>query len=286
MIVVKPPSPITDYLTWIPAAALDPVIMTLSDVQTHLHALVNSCWAVCSNQIYMAYNFRTYVASALRYSSTTQRGRPLKPGLTRESLGRNIQDHGLWRAQSRRGLMCQFGGFWADYEPIMARIAQSRVKWARTVIVYPGSPGAWDGTSATAPAMTVACANNAEMPSGMIMPKAGGDLPGAEMQNEKTGPAQRRRRRRRKVQKHCRRRDCNAAMTNLNANLTVLHLALSLCTAPLLFSGNVHARRMPGAVPNLPESAAREPEWLWDSHGSWQRCATLEHSGRSRRQVA
>ncbi|KAH8989798.1 hypothetical protein EDB86DRAFT_3195286 [Lactarius hatsudake] len=44
----------------------------------------------------------------------------------------------------------RFGGFWADYEPIMARIAQSRAAPAP------------DGTSATAPAMTAACANNAE----------------------------------------------------------------------------------------------------------------------------
>ncbi|KAH9031827.1 hypothetical protein EDB84DRAFT_1578712 [Lactarius hengduanensis] len=43
------------------------------------------------------------------------------------------------------------------------RIAQSRVKRARTVIVNSGSPGAWHGTSATASATTVACANDAEV---------------------------------------------------------------------------------------------------------------------------
>lgn len=46
--------------------------MTLPDVQMHLHALVNSSTrTVRSNWICMPYNFRTYLASALRYSSTT-----------------------------------------------------------------------------------------------------------------------------------------------------------------------------------------------------------------------
>ncbi|KAH9055868.1 hypothetical protein EDB83DRAFT_2521205 [Lactarius deliciosus] len=145
MIVVKPQSLITEYITCfsgIPAATLDPVTMTLSDVQTRIFT---------------------------RWASTSQAG-------TDMAYTRVARDHGcgghnpeddscaciyLLKAEIKN--RPRFGGFWADYEPIMARIAQSRVKWARTVIVYPGSPGAWDGTSATAPAMTVACANNAEV---------------------------------------------------------------------------------------------------------------------------
>ncbi|KAH8977723.1 hypothetical protein EDB92DRAFT_2108477 [Lactarius akahatsu] len=257
--------------------------MTLSDVQTHLHALINSSTILLGRSLES--DLHALQLSYLRCIGTAilfyhPRGRPLKSGLTwlaREWLGRIYRIMGV--AAQSRGLM--FGGFWADYEPIMARIAQSRIKWARTVIIYPGSPGAWHGTSATAPAVIVACANNAEVLDrllgalsrhelilGRLMGLA--DALGLariflaqKMQNEKTGPAQRRRRR--KAQKRRRRRDCNAAMTNLNANLTALHLALSLCTAPLIFSGNsdlrnVHARHTPGAVSNLLESAAREPK--------------------------
>ncbi|KAH9037467.1 hypothetical protein EDB85DRAFT_1936257 [Lactarius pseudohatsudake] len=184
MIVVKPPSPITDYLTCfsgIPAAALDPVIMTLSDVQTHLHALVNSSIILLgrlpeSDLHGLQLSYLRCIGIAILFYHP--RGRPLKPGLTRELLGRNIQDHGCGGHNPEEDSCAsacidllkveienrpRFGGFWADYEPIIARIAQSRVKWARTVIFYLGSLGAWDGTSATAPAMTVACANNAEV---------------------------------------------------------------------------------------------------------------------------
>ncbi|KAH9010510.1 hypothetical protein EDB85DRAFT_2050136 [Lactarius pseudohatsudake] len=179
MIVVEPPSPITDYLTCssgIPAAALDPVTMTLSNVQMHLHALINSSTILLGRLLESdPYNFRTY------------------PGLawliTREWLSRNIQYHGcgghnpeedacacvdLLKAEIKN--RPRFGGFWADYEPIMARITQSRVQWARTVIVYPGSLGAWDGTSATAPAMTVACADNAEVLDRLLGPPSRHEL--------------------------------------------------------------------------------------------------------------
>ena len=38
----------------------------------------------------------------------------------------------------------------------------------RTAIVDHGNPGAWHGTSATAPATTVACANDAEVLEGLL----------------------------------------------------------------------------------------------------------------------
>ncbi|KAH8984874.1 hypothetical protein EDB86DRAFT_3084108 [Lactarius hatsudake] len=123
----------------------------------------------------MPYNFRTYVASALRYSSTTRavdlsiRDRHGLPASGSAAVSRitALADTISKRTHVRayiysklRLRIPRFGWFWADDEPIMARIAQSRVKWARTDIVYTGSPGS---TLATTPAMTVACANNAEV---------------------------------------------------------------------------------------------------------------------------
>ncbi|KAH8984877.1 hypothetical protein EDB86DRAFT_3084111 [Lactarius hatsudake] len=84
--LVKPPRPITDYLTCfsgITAAFLDPVTMTLPDMQTHLCAFINSStMTVRSNRICNPSNFRTYLTSALRYSSTTR------------ALGHPMQDRG------------------------------------------------------------------------------------------------------------------------------------------------------------------------------------------------
>ncbi|KAH9177999.1 hypothetical protein EDB89DRAFT_1296406 [Lactarius sanguifluus] len=85
MIVVKPPSPITDYLTCFPAAALDPVTMTLSDVQTHLHVLTNSSTILLgqlleSDLYALQLSYLRCIGTAILFYHP--RGRPLKPGLT------------------------------------------------------------------------------------------------------------------------------------------------------------------------------------------------------------
>ena len=54
-----------------------------------------------------------------------------------------------------------YGEFMTDYEPIPARIA-------RTVIVDHSNPGAWHGTSASAPATTVPCTTDAEVLDGIL----------------------------------------------------------------------------------------------------------------------
>jgi RNA exonuclease 1 len=61
----------------------------------------------------------------------------------------------------------------ADYEPILARIARSNScnrasNGARMAIVDHGNPGAWHGTSVTAPATTVGCANDADVLQGLL----------------------------------------------------------------------------------------------------------------------
>lgn len=69
-----------------------------------------------------------------------------------------------------------YGEFRADYEPILARIARSQSHTrsggdsggARAVIVDHGNPGAWHGASASAPATTVACTNDAEVLEGVL----------------------------------------------------------------------------------------------------------------------
>jgi RNA exonuclease 1 len=127
--------------------------------------------------------------------------------LTRKWLGRIIQDRGpgghnpeedaracmdLLKAKIKNGafltcLSCRdrvdeftglgpgYGEFRADFEPILARIARSRSRnrasnggHTRTAIVDHGNPGAWHGTSATAPVTTVSCANDTEVLDGLI----------------------------------------------------------------------------------------------------------------------
>ena len=68
-----------------------------------------------------------------------------------------------------------YGEFRTDYEPILARIARSYSRphgpngeGARTAIVDHGNPGAWHGTSASAPATTVPCTNDTEVLDGVL----------------------------------------------------------------------------------------------------------------------
>ena len=66
-----------------------------------------------------------------------------------------------------------YGEFRTDYEPILARIARARCRGpnggsARAAIVDHGNPGAWHGTSASAPATTVPCTTDAEVVDGII----------------------------------------------------------------------------------------------------------------------
>src|SRR6266404_1572203 len=66
-----------------------------------------------------------------------------------------------------------YGEFRVDYEPILARIAGSKSHshsggGARTAIVDHGNPDAWRGTSASAPATTVACTSDAEVLKGVL----------------------------------------------------------------------------------------------------------------------
>lgn len=66
-----------------------------------------------------------------------------------------------------------YGEFRTDYEPILARIARARCRGpnggsARAAIVDHGNPGAWHGTSASAPATAVPCTTDAEVLDGIL----------------------------------------------------------------------------------------------------------------------
>ncbi|KAH9061898.1 hypothetical protein EDB87DRAFT_1540806, partial [Lactarius vividus] len=86
---VKLPRPITDYLTCfsaIPAATLDPVIMTLPYLQACLHTLINSSITLLGRSLESDLHPRQL--SYLRCISTAilshhPHGRPLKPRLDR-----------------------------------------------------------------------------------------------------------------------------------------------------------------------------------------------------------
>ncbi|KAI0247771.1 hypothetical protein BJV78DRAFT_1285278 [Lactifluus subvellereus] len=68
-----------------------------------------------------------------------------------------------------------YGEFRTDYKPILVRIPRSHSRrygpngeGARTAIVDHGNPGAWHGTSTSAPATTVPCTNDTEVLDGVL----------------------------------------------------------------------------------------------------------------------
>ncbi|KAH9178006.1 hypothetical protein EDB89DRAFT_1902083 [Lactarius sanguifluus] len=155
--------------------------MTLSDVQTHLPALINYSTILLGRTLES--DLHALQISYLRCIGTAilfhhPRSRPLKPGLawlTRMWPGHPMQDRGPGGYDPEEGALHPAATKLTKFPAkspgsgritILARIARShsRVKWARTVIV---DPGVWHGMSAIAPAMTVACANLCERCGGV-----------------------------------------------------------------------------------------------------------------------
>ncbi|KAN0141758.1 hypothetical protein V8E53_000220 [Lactarius tabidus] len=163
------------------------------------------------------------------------RGRPLKPGLaqlTRKWLRRIIQITGLAGTTPKRTYVHVKAKIKNDLEPILVRIARSHshnsMADTRAAIVDHGNPGAWNGTSATAPP-TVASHHRDH---------AKGGQPSQRRESRKpnlVGEAQT------KTESSESRPDDNSnalftAVTNLNNHLTTLHAVLPPRTTLLLFS--------------------------------------------------
>ncbi|KAH9037515.1 hypothetical protein EDB85DRAFT_2072974 [Lactarius pseudohatsudake] len=256
----------------LPHPLLTPVTTTLADVQTHLRTLINPSTILLGHSLES--DLRALQLAHPRCIDTAllfhhPRGRPLKPGLawlTRKTRSACLD---LLKAKIKNGP--GFGEFRADYEPILARIARSCSRSrgsngarTRTAIVDHGNPGAWHGGSATAPATTVACANDAEVLDGLVgaldshefifgrlmglADALGWITPKAEnVENRNPAGAAETKTEDAETPSSSSPPDGSsvfAAVTNLNAHLTALHAALPPRTALLLFSGHSDPRSM------------------------------------------
>ncbi|KAI9445651.1 hypothetical protein BJY52DRAFT_1194220 [Lactarius psammicola] len=116
----------------------------------------------------MRFILRTHAASTLRCSSTTR---------AEDLSSRDWQIDSKVKVKNGPG----YGEFRADYELVLVRVAHShsRTRGSNgacicTAIVNHGNPGAWHGTSATAPATTVAYVNDAEVLDVLLLGRHGG----------------------------------------------------------------------------------------------------------------
>ncbi|KAI0248416.1 hypothetical protein BJV78DRAFT_799137 [Lactifluus subvellereus] len=295
--LVKPPSPITDYLTRFSgktAAALQPITTTLAEVQAHLGTVVTPSTILLGHSLEsdlraLQLAHPHCIDTALIFHHP--RGWLFKPGLVwlvRKWLGRTIQDRGpsghdpegdaracvdLLKVKIKNGP--GYGEFRTDYEPILARIACSHSRHhgpngegARTAIVDHGNPGAWHGTSASAPATTVPCTNDTEVVDGVlgvldahefvfarlmgladalgwVTPKAVAD--GLKTENPENPSSAAEKANDTGTPQPAPAPDGNvlfSAVTKLNDHLTTLHAALPARTAFILMSGHSDPRTM------------------------------------------
>ncbi|KAN0141754.1 hypothetical protein V8E53_000216, partial [Lactarius tabidus] len=249
--LVQPPSSITDYLTHFSGIMAAVLARMLADVQTHLRTLILPWTILLGHSLESDTNaikcHLCCIDTALIFRHL--RGRPLKPGLaqlTRKWLRRIIQITGLAGTTPKRILrICRlepsYRKFQADLEAILVRIARSHscnsMADTRAAIVDHGNPGAWNGTSATAPP-TVACTNIAEVLNAHHRDHAKGGQPSQRREGRKpnlVGEAQMKT----ESLESCPDDNSNAlftAVTNLNDHLTTLHAVLPPRTTLLLFS--------------------------------------------------
>ncbi|KAN0141690.1 hypothetical protein V8E53_000152 [Lactarius tabidus] len=256
--LVKPPSSVTDYLTRFSGITAAALARTLADIQTHLRTLILPSTILVGRSLESESNAVKFhlrcIDTALIFHHPC--GRPLKPGLarlTRKWLGRIIQDCGPSRHHPKKDLQ----KFQADFELKSAfALAQSwveRLTHGRRSSTME-TPGAWNGTSATAPA-TIACTNGAEVLDGMIGALVSLELifrrlmMGLAVAFERSQPSQHSEGRKpnlvgeaqTKTESSEHRPDNNSnalftAVTNLNDHLTTFHAALPPRTMLLLFS--------------------------------------------------
>ncbi|KAJ3484088.1 hypothetical protein NLI96_g5876 [Meripilus lineatus] len=187
--LVKPESPITDYLTrWsgITPESLATATTTFSQVQSHILTLLSAkptpvllghslesdlnalkiCHPIC-------------IDTALIYHHP--RGKPMKPGLawlTKKWCGREIQNRGegghnpeedaracidLLKKKVENG--AGFGEFKTDQESIFERMARAKNGTIRSAVVDRGNPSGWHGAKATT---AIACKTDEDVLNGLL----------------------------------------------------------------------------------------------------------------------
>ncbi|KAI9450824.1 hypothetical protein BJY52DRAFT_1419405 [Lactarius psammicola] len=173
------PSAITDYLTCCSARPCKNVARQRADASSHTDEafgdpvgpfaqIGSTCPSSCAPTLH-----RHCATLPPTVRSTSQAG----TGIAYAQVARtHYTGQWAWQAQSGRRRAARiknrpgYREFGADYELILAHIVRSHSRnrgsngaCTHTAIIDHSNPGAWHGTSAIAPATTVACANDAEV---------------------------------------------------------------------------------------------------------------------------
>ncbi|KAH9022196.1 hypothetical protein EDB85DRAFT_1895320 [Lactarius pseudohatsudake] len=273
------PVKLQNPITVVPAF---PVPTTLTDVQKHLRTPISP------STILLVHSLESELrALHLAQLLHLPRGRPLKPELT-------------WLTYKDRG---PGGHNPKEDAPDPCAHRGSNGICTRTALLYHGNLGAWHVSSATPPATTVACTNDADVLDGLLGALNShefvleqrllgfGGCPWGSRQRQariaslsicrKPKPDRRGRYEdgkhadpaidaasRRRRQHHIRSRDEPKGIPDSTTRSTPTARGAALLLGAWRPTLDNHARRTPGGVPTWPEPATREPEELWDGVGT------------------